>query len=79
MFIILNKGGGIMKINKIMEGPRYGEVSCPACFMRFWPRHGAEKAKCPGCGIEWRISWPHPGTTRGRGPNRETYPTGDKI
>lgn len=68
-----------MKINKIMEGPRNGEVRCPACFMRFWPKQGAEKAKCPGCGIEWRISRPYPRAAKVRGPNWETYPTGDKI
>jgi len=68
-----------MKINKIMEGPRNVEVRCPACFMRFSPRQGAEKAKCPGCGIEWGISWPYPGTAMIRGPGWETFPTGDKI
>ncbi|MFH1976113.1 MAG: hypothetical protein ABIJ52_11225 [Pseudomonadota bacterium] len=68
-----------MKINKIMEGLRKAEVTCPACFMRFWPKRGARKAKCPGCGIEWRISWPCPGTAKGKGSNWENYPTGDKI
>ena len=68
-----------MKISKIMEGPRKAEVTCPACFMRFWPRQGAEKAKCPGCGMVWRIPLPYHRTAKGSGPDRETYPTGDKL
>ncbi len=36
---------------------RVGEVRCPSCFERFWPRPGAEKETCPGCGWEWYISW----------------------
>lgn len=66
-----------MKMIKIMEGSRGGEVRCLACFMRFWPKRGARKAKCPGCGIEWRISWTFPRIING--PNWENYPTGDKI
>ena len=68
-----------MKINKIMEGPRKAEVRCPACFMRFWPRKGADKAKCPGCGMVWRMPLPYDRTAGGRGADRETSQTGDKI
>jgi predicted RNA-binding Zn-ribbon protein involved in translation (DUF1610 family) len=68
-----------MKINKIMEGPRKAEVTCPACFMQFWPGQGEDKAKCPGCGMVWRIPLPYHRTTKVRGPDWETYPTGDKI
>ena len=67
-----------MQISKITEGAREGEVQCIACLTRFWPVLGAERAKCPGCGVEWRISWP-PRTAKIRDPGRETYPTGDKI
>jgi len=68
-----------MKINKSMEGQRKAEVTCPACFMRFRPRQGEDKAKCPGCGMVWRIPLPHYRTAKGRGSDRETCPTGDKI
>ncbi len=64
-----------MKINKIMEGPRDGEVRCLACFTRFRPKQGSEEAKCPNCGIEWRISWPYPKTAKVRGPVWDSYPT----
>ena len=38
-----------MKIKKVMEGPRDGEVRCLTCFERFRPAEGAERAKCPQC------------------------------
>ena len=68
-----------MKINKIMEGPRDGEVTCPACFMRFRPGREEDKAKCPGCGMVWRIPLPYDRRAGGRGADRETSQTGDKI
>jgi DNA-directed RNA polymerase subunit RPC12/RpoP len=68
-----------MKISRIMERPLEEEARCLACLTRFWPKQGAEKAKCPGCGVEWRISWPYPRTAKIGGPGWETYPTGDKI
>jgi uncharacterized protein (UPF0212 family) len=48
-----------MKFNKVMEGPRDGEIRCQACFTRFRPKLGAGRAKCPHCGAEWRLSWPY--------------------
>jgi len=68
-----------MQTGKIMEGVREGEVQCIACLTKFWPGQGAERAKCPGCGVEWRISWPYARTARIRGHGWETYPTGDKL
>lgn len=62
-----------MKIGKIMQGPRDGEVRCLSCFARFWPEPGAERASCPSCGLEWRISWPYPKTAKIRGPVWETH------
>jgi predicted RNA-binding Zn-ribbon protein involved in translation (DUF1610 family) len=75
------QGGAPMKTSKVMEGPRDGEVRCFTCFERFRPEAGAERAKCPKCGTEWRISWPYPKTARVRGPVWENYPLGtdDKI
>ena len=42
-------------------------VRCKACITRFEVPLEAEKAKCPECGTEWRISWPEPGTPYIRG------------
>jgi hypothetical protein len=53
---------------------RDGEVRCLQCFKRFRPGPGAERAACPACGIEWRISWPYPGTAKIRGPVWDKYP-----
>jgi hypothetical protein len=55
------RGDYPMKIKKVMEGPRDGEIRCLACFTRFRP-------------TQWRISWPYPKTARLQGPVWETYP-----
>ena len=47
---------------------RDGEVRCLNCFTRFRPAARAEKATCPKCDAEWRISWPYPKTAKIRGP-----------
>jgi hypothetical protein len=56
---------------------REGEVRCLNCFERFRPEKKAERATCPSCGIEWRISYPYPTTPKIRGPVWEHYPTGE--
>jgi hypothetical protein len=53
---------------------REGELRCLNCFTRFRPAPSAERAKCPSCEIEWRISYPYPHTPKIRGPVWETYP-----
>jgi hypothetical protein len=50
-------------------------VRCLNCFERFRPEKKAERATCPSCGIEWRISYPYPTTPKIRGPVWEHYPT----
>lgn len=47
---------------------REGKVRCLNCFERFRPPKGAERASCPKCGLEWRISWLYPGFAKIRGP-----------
>jgi hypothetical protein len=37
-----------MKIDKVMTGKRDGEVRCLACFARFWPKRGSDRATCEG-------------------------------
>ncbi|MHC4134082.1 MAG: hypothetical protein ACYTDU_21490 [Planctomycetota bacterium] len=54
---------------------REGQVRCLNCFERFRPAKKAERATCPSCGIEWRISYPYPTTPKIRGPVWDHYPT----
>ena len=53
---------------------RDGEVRCLNCFERFRPAARAERAECPKCKIEWRISWVNPRFAKIRGPVWSTYP-----
>jgi rRNA maturation endonuclease Nob1 len=63
-----------MNIERSSKESRDGEVRCLRCFERFWPQRGADKAICPKCGMEWRISWPYPKTAKIRGPVWEKFP-----
>jgi DNA-directed RNA polymerase subunit RPC12/RpoP len=56
---------------------REGEVRCLNCFTRFRPPSKSERAACPSCGIEWRISYPFPSTPKIRGPVWDKYPAHD--
>ena len=44
------------------EQPRAAsmQVRCKNCIQRFDVKPGVDKAKCPHCGTEFRISWPKP-------------------
>ena len=58
----------VKKENESKEEAREKSVvRCKACITRFEVPLGAETAKCPECGTEWRISWPEPGTAYIRG------------
>jgi hypothetical protein len=46
-----------MARSKTGKSGRVGQVRCLGCFERFRPPLGAERATCPGCGLEWHISW----------------------
>ncbi len=50
------------------KSPREKEIRCLNCFSRFTPQEGAERAFCPGCEMEWRISWLNSETPKIRGP-----------
>lgn len=50
------------------ETSRAQEIRCLKCFSRFTPDPGSERAFCPGCEMEWRISWLNPDTPKIRGP-----------
>ncbi|HUT77736.1 MAG TPA: hypothetical protein VM285_08630 [Polyangia bacterium] len=59
---------------KTEAASRDGEVRCLQCFARFRPGAGADRATCPKCAVEWRISWPYPKTAKIRGPVWDKYP-----
>ncbi len=48
----------------------YGKIRChnPSCMERIQPTAGAEKVKCPTCGMEYRLVWVNPTFPRIRGP-----------
>jgi len=48
----------------------YGKVRChnPSCMDRMAPAVGAEKVKCPTCGMEYRLFWVTSSLPRIRGP-----------
>ena len=52
----------------------YGKFRChnPSCMGRLQPTAGAEKVKCPICGMEFRVHWIKPDFPRIRGPVWET-------
>ncbi len=52
----------------VAKGRTYGEVRCLNCYARIAPPLGTTRYTCPKCSYEWRISWPHPGFPRIRGP-----------
>jgi hypothetical protein len=48
----------------------YGKFRChnPSCMERIQPEKGHPTAKCPTCGMEYRIHWVNPTLPRIRGP-----------
>lgn len=52
----------------------YGKVRChnPSCLERIQPEPGAERVKCPRCGMEYRLYWVNPKFPRIRGPVWDT-------
>ncbi|HDZ89730.1 MAG: hypothetical protein JRJ09_15175 [Deltaproteobacteria bacterium] len=48
----------------------FGKVRChnPSCMERIQPAPGARHAKCPTCGMEYRLFWVNPNLPRIRGP-----------
>ena len=55
----------------------FGKIRChnPSCMERIVPESGADHAKCPTCGMEYRLFWVNDNLPRIRGPvwdvNRE--------
>lgn len=48
----------------------YGKIRChnPSCMGRLQPKQGDKHAKCPECGMEFRVAWIKPDFPRIRGP-----------
>jgi predicted RNA-binding Zn-ribbon protein involved in translation (DUF1610 family) len=48
----------------------YGKFRChnPSCMERIEPEKGSKTAKCPTCGMEYRVHWVNPNLPRIRGP-----------
>ncbi len=48
----------------------FGKVRChnPSCMERIAPEPGADRAKCPICGMEYRLIWMNASLPRIRGP-----------
>ena len=48
----------------------YGKFRChnPTCMERIQPEPGKKTAKCPTCGMEYRVHWVNPNLPRIRGP-----------
>ena len=48
----------------------FGKIRChnPSCMERIVPEKGADHAKCPTCGMEYRLFWVNANLPRIRGP-----------
>ena len=44
------------------------QVRCLNCLQRFEVKKNADRATCPKCEMEWRISWHDDGMAKIRGP-----------
>jgi AcrR family transcriptional regulator len=53
---------------------REQEIRCLNCFARFTPEQGTDRAFCPQCRVEWRLSWLTPESPKIRGPVWEKTP-----
>lgn len=52
----------------------FGKVRChnPSCMGRITPEPGAQRVRCPTCGMEYRLIWVNETLPRIRGPVWET-------
>ncbi|MBW2028859.1 MAG: hypothetical protein JRH06_08015 [Deltaproteobacteria bacterium] len=61
---------GLTTAESLRKTRTYGKVRCfnPSCMERIQPEKGAKTAKCPKCGLEYRLVWIRPDFPRIRGP-----------
>ncbi|HDI78904.1 MAG TPA: hypothetical protein ENF54_04600 [Desulfobacteraceae bacterium] len=55
---------------ELSKSRTFGKVRChnPSCMDRIEPPPGADRVKCPRCGMEYRLVWVNPQLPRIRGP-----------
>jgi len=63
-------GEGLSAAETLRKTRTFGKVRChnPSCMERIQPPAGADHAKCPTCGSEYRLFWVRPDLPRIRGP-----------
>jgi predicted RNA-binding Zn-ribbon protein involved in translation (DUF1610 family) len=66
----IEKEKGMSTAESLRETRTYGKFRChnPTCMERIQPEKGDKTAKCPTCGMEYRIHWVNPSLPRIRGP-----------
>jgi predicted RNA-binding Zn-ribbon protein involved in translation (DUF1610 family) len=61
---------GLSTAENLRKTRTYGKFRChnPSCMERIEPEKGCKTAKCPTCGMEYRVHWVNPNLPRIRGP-----------
>lgn len=61
---------GLSTAESLRKTRTYGKFRChnPSCMERIQPEKGSKTAKCPTCGMEYRIHWVNANLPRIRGP-----------
>jgi hypothetical protein len=61
---------GLSTAESLRKTRTYGKFRChnPTCMERIQPEKGKKTAKCPTCGMEYRLHWVNPDLPRIRGP-----------
>jgi hypothetical protein len=68
--IMATKKKGQSTSESLLKKRTYGKFRChnPSCMERIQPGKGEKTAKCPTCGMEYRVHWVNPTLPRIRGP-----------
>ena len=66
----IEKEEGMSTAESLRQTRTYGKFRChnPTCMERIQPEKGKMTAKCPTCGMEYRVHWVNPTLPRIRGP-----------
>ena len=65
---------GLSTAESLRKTRTIGKFRChnPTCMERIQPEKGKKTAKCPTCGMEYRVHWVNPNLPRIRGPVWDT-------